>query len=471
MKRIAGLALAAVLMGLLAGCGGGGSKPPVKAEYTLSITVEGEGTVTPASGTKYKSGTVVELTATPGAGSVLGYWGGPDGALVQQDGAIYKLVMDGNKSLEVRFTRGLAGRVIGDRTGKGLAGVTVSSGAGSAVTDAYGYWELADAVGETTVTPAAPADALGIVVDAADRTATAPAGGVDFAMSWHEYLFQWGSTGSGAGQFNGPAAVALDATGDVYVVDTNNHRVQKFRSDGTYVTEWGGQGTGDGQFDSPTGVAVDASGNVYISDGLNHRVQKFSRDGTYLAKWGTNGSLGGQFNTPGGLAVDTGGNVYAVDMANHRVQKFSRDGGFLTQWGGTGSDPGDFGDYPTVVVIEPSGNVLVADSGNGRIQRFSPLGDYLGKWGSLGGFDGQVIVVNGMAVDAAGRVYVADTALNRIQKFTAAGDYLTKWGESPEEGPLDGPMGVAIDPAGFLYVTEYSAEHDTNRVRKYAIVD
>src|SRR3989442_10471867 len=78
------------------------------------------------------------------------------------------------------------------------------------------------------------------------------------------YLTQWGSQGSGNGQFNYPFGVATDAAGNVYVADANNNRIQKFTAAGTYLTEWGSFGTGDGQFDSPQGVATDASGNVYV---------------------------------------------------------------------------------------------------------------------------------------------------------------------------------------------------------------
>src|SRR6266571_4521585 len=94
------------------------------------------------------------------------------------------------------------------------------------------------------------------------------------------YLLQWGTPGSGDGQFNGPAGVAVDASGNVYVADYGNHRVQKFTDTGTFLTQWGGQ------FNGPTGVAVDASGNVYVGDtgngGIhNNRIQKFTDTGVY----------------------------------------------------------------------------------------------------------------------------------------------------------------------------------------------
>src|SRR5213596_1449171 len=85
------------------------------------------------------------------------------------------------------------------------------------------------------------------------------------------YLTQWGSQGSGNGEFNRPYRVAVDAAGDVYVVDWarasqgGNSRIQKFTGTGIYLTQWGSFGSGIGQFYNPSGVATDAAGNVYVS--------------------------------------------------------------------------------------------------------------------------------------------------------------------------------------------------------------
>ena len=91
--------------------------------------------------------------------------------------------------------------------------------------------------------------------------------------------------------------MAVDGSGNVYVVDNGNHRIQKFTSSGTYLTQWGSYGSGDGQFNYPYGVAVDASGNVYVADLYNHRIQVFTSSGTYLTQWGTQGSGPGSSST------------------------------------------------------------------------------------------------------------------------------------------------------------------------------
>ena len=188
-------------------------------------------------------------------------------------------------------------------------------------------------------------------------------------------LLQWGSPGSGDGQFNFPSGVATDASGNVYVADTDNHRIQKFDESGALLTTWGSFGSGDGQFDQPTGVATDGSGNVYVTDAGNQRVQKFDASGAFLTTWGSFGSGDGQFDftlfvvVPNGVATDASGSVYVADTGNRRIQKFDASGAFLSTWGGIGSGNGQF-HYPWGVESRGT-SVYVVDDGNQRVQRFS----------------------------------------------------------------------------------------------------
>ena len=93
----------------------------------------------------------------------------------------------------------------------------------------------------------------------------------------YKFLSKWGSLGTGNGQFNGTAGIATDAsTGNVYVGDSDNNRVEKFDSNGKFITKWGSLGSGNGQFNDGKGIAVDSAGRVYVSDKGNNNIQVFA---------------------------------------------------------------------------------------------------------------------------------------------------------------------------------------------------
>jgi hypothetical protein len=92
----------------------------------------------------------------------------------------------------------------------------------------------------------------------------------------------------------------------------------------TFLLKWGvPSGTGNGELSFPEGVATDGSGNVYVADTYNSRIQKFDASGTFLIMWGSFGSGNGQFNIPFGVATDGSGTVYVADYGNDRIQKFA----------------------------------------------------------------------------------------------------------------------------------------------------
>jgi streptogramin lyase len=206
------------------------------------------------------------------------------------------------------------------------------------------------------------------------------------------FITKWGIPGSGNGQLLHAYGLIIDSEDNVYVADTYNHRVQKFSSeDGVnyiYVTKWGSYGSGDSQFKRSYGVAVDSQGNVYVADTDNHRIQKFDSEGGFFGWWGLDststdgwhgpgsGTIGvpgagdGQFVQPIGLIIDSEDNVYVADTYNHRIQKFDSDGNFITKWGGYGSGDGQF-ERPCDLDIDSQGNVYVSGYDNCRIQKFA----------------------------------------------------------------------------------------------------
>jgi hypothetical protein len=190
-----------------------------------------------------------------------------------------------------------------------------------------------------------------------------------------------GIGGGGAGQLNAPHGIAVNqVSGDVYVLDRENLRVEQFGADGDFIRAWGWgvtdgtdafqvcempgpcqsgtAGSGDGQL-APTGassgIAVDpSSGAVYVADPGNGRVQKFSAVGSFLTTFGVAGSGDGQFgpDSPDRIAVDSTGDVYANDPGNLRIQRFAGTGAFETVFGT------DFVGEPAAVdiAIDPTEN-------------------------------------------------------------------------------------------------------------------
>lgn len=315
------------------------------------------------------------------------------------------------------------------------------------------------------------------------------------------YESQWGEYGSenkageGNGEFNLPADAATDSNGNLYVVDKDNHRVQKFSSDGTYITQWGGRGSGNGQLRYPNGIAVDSQDNVYVSDSDNYRIQKFSSTGAYVTQWGSEGTGNGEFGYPIGITTDGGNNVYVVDTDNHRIQKFSSTGTYISQWGQFGQGDGEL-NYPLGIAADKNNNIYVADANNDRIQKFSSSGTFLAKWGEPGGTltdsavnapysasnsdDGKFENPNDVTVDAEGNMYVMDTGNARVQKFSGSGAFLTKWGSYGGEmvpfksASLDGsesrfndPWGITSDKDGNVYVVDTG----NHRVQKFGYVN
>ena len=184
----------------------------------------------------------------------------------------------------------------------------------------------------------------------------------------------------------------FDAEGNLYVVDTLNHRVQKFTREGGLLGGWGSHGCGEGEFNMPWGIAVDEVGDVYVADWRNDRVQKFSADGEFKMAFGTSGCGDGQFNRPSGVDVDKHGDIYVVDRGNNRVQLFNEEGRYVQQFVGdatlskvaisymlTNAYPNRLRDmaklevqkllrWPQSVVVSEDGLMYVPDTGSYRVQ-------------------------------------------------------------------------------------------------------
>ena len=161
---------------------------------------------------------------------------------------------------------------------------------------------------------------------------------------WRLFLVgKSGSDGSGDrwSSVGFPEALAVDASGNVYVADTNNHRIQKFTSDGVFCQVGNPEARGNGQFIFQ-GVAVDSSGNVYVADTQPPHPEVHTLMVSLLPNGVVTGGGDGEFaDLQVGIAIDASGSVYVADTWNYRIQKFRSDGEFLTQWGSYGSGDGE----------------------------------------------------------------------------------------------------------------------------------
>ena len=171
-----------------------------------------------------------------------------------------------------------------------------------------------------------------------------------------------------------PTGVAFDlATQQLYVVDTEQHRVNLYAPDGTLQSSFGRRGTGDGEFNFPTLIWRDAAGRILLTDSLNFRTQIFDARGRFLGKFGRVGDAEGDSPRQKGVATDRHGHVYLVDSLLHAVQIFDESGQFLLSIGGLGREPGDFW-LPAGIFIGSNDLIYVADSYNQRVQVFRYVG-------------------------------------------------------------------------------------------------
>jgi|GEM_PF-5512599 len=336
--------------------------------------------------------------------------------------------------------------------GIAMSGVTITPSSGSAVTtNTSGVYTLTVSSGWSgTVTPSKPGYTFS-PPSISYTGVTANMTSQDYSPPPYTSTLVFGSYGSGNGQFITPYDVAVDSSGNIYVSDMYNNRVQKFDSSGNYVSQFGTSGTGNGLFNAPRGIAIDSSNNIYVAESDNNRIQKFSSSGSYQSQIAP-------IYYPLGITVDSSMNVYVAESGGDRIQKFSSSGVSQLVFGTLGNSNGQFFDAAGVA-LDSSGNIYVADRGNSRIQKFSSSGTYSSKFGT-----GILNYPTDIAIDSSDNIYVADINNSAIHKFSKSGVYLNQIGTPGTGiGQLYNPTGVAVDSSGNVYVA------DSNRIQKFAL--
>jgi sugar lactone lactonase YvrE len=309
------------------------------------------------------------------------------------------------------------------------------------------------------------------------------------------------SDGTGAAaQFNGPTAIAVDGSGNLYVADTGNDTIREVSPQGVVTTLAGSpgvQGSNDGtgsaaQFSGPAGIAVDGGGNVFVADTNNSTIRKIAAGGVVTTFAGTahapaqnqfasvfdsadgNGA-GAQFDLPMGLAFDAGGNLYVADSGNGTIREINRAAG-VTTYAGTAYDWLDFPQdtdgtgpaarfvNPEGVALDGNGNLYVADTVNGLIRKIAPgavVTTYSGtpknyqsfnRFGAIGAFFRPAA----LGVNAGGVVFVADTGNSSILEVLPGGLAFIVLGTNATNGGID--TSIAVDSGGNIYIADPLAD-------------
>ena len=258
---------------------------------------------------------------------------------------------------------------------------------------------------------------------------------------------------------NGPEGVGVDGVGNIYITDTENHRIRKVTASTGKITTIAGTGFKGFSIDGtnatlanlqrPSSVAVDAAGNIYIADTRNYRIRKVSASTGIISTVAGTGTAG--FTGDGGLATnatlynplavatDKDGNVYIADTLNHCIRKVTVSTGIITTIAGRGTRGfnGDNIDAQTALLRDPKGvsvdslgNVYIADSNNYRIRKVLASTGKIVTVAGTGtmGFSGDGVnatsaelnYVAGIVVDAANNFYIADTNNHRVRSLTGA---------------------------------------------------
>ncbi len=261
------------------------------------------------------------------------------------------------------------------------------------------------------------------------------------------------------GTFSGPAGVAVDGNGNVFVADHVSNAVYEILAAGGYTTTntLGGSFT----FNQPYGVAVDGAGNVFVADTSNNQVVEILAASGYT----TVNTLASGFDNPYGVAVDGSGDVFVADYSDSKIYEIAAVSGVIpasptiTSLGsGFSSDDG--------IAVDGNGDLLVADAGNSAVKELLAVDGSVPASPTINSL-GSGFVFNtptGVALDGTGNLFVADQSSNAVNEVVAAGGYTTV---NSLPGNFNSPFAVAEDAPGNLFVSNQGS----NQVSKLDYAD
>lgn len=283
--------------------------------------------------------------------------------------------------------------------------------------------------------------------------------------------------GSALGQLDSPIGVAHSPDGDmIYVVNSNNLRIERYSSEGEFIGVWGGEADPNLTFASafgtgPTGIAVGPDDLIYVADTWNHRIVAIDRNGQFVREIGQRGGQAnlnddpdptgspGLFFGPRGVAIHDG-EIFVTDTGNERVQVFASDGTFLRTFGGFGNEPGKLIE-PVGIAVSDDGTVYVADSGNSRLSIFTRDGSPVTQI-PIPSWQGQDQLVNYLAVAPDGLLYMTSPSAGTVDVFDPDRGEVILTTNGPESAPFEQPVGVTVMPDGELLISDL-VQHDIIR--------
>lgn len=284
-----------------------------------------------------------------------------------------------------------------------------------------------------------------------------------------EFVASWGRSGAGEGELSRPTGIAVASTGEVYVADTGNDRIQVFDHNGTHLRGVGSTGGARGQFRRPMDLDLDEAGRVYVAELGGDRVQVFTAQGEWLREIRGEDAGAGPFDGAAGVWVSPEGDLFVADFYNDRIVHLGSDGALRGTIGESGGVLAGRLHYPTDV--DGLGGLLVGDAYNHRVQAFTRHGAAQWRLGSPwglgipGSWRGWFRVASGVATDAAGRLYVADFQNHRIQVFDEERHLVAVFGHRGNEpGAFERPTDLDIGPDGRIYVVDFG----NDRVQVFA---